>query len=161
MGGITPADLAAAEAVVRDAGESADSIGFEEAADLLQALDGLENAVKDTKALLRTELLRQVEKQPRRHNGITYDRRPKRTWIFDHEKIREAIARQFGVGQAYRSIVDALDAHAAVYISPSTTAKVGGLKKIGLDKKDAGSYRNDGYELDVVDTNIRDEDDDA
>lgn len=156
--GITPADVAAAADVVRAIGEMSDSIGFEEAAELRQALCELMPVVKDTIALLNTELLRQVETQPRRHNGYTYDRRPKRRWKFDHELIRQAIANQFGVGQARRSIVDALDAHAAIYVSPSTEAKVGGLRKVGLEKKDAGSYENLGYELDVTDTNIRDED---
>ena len=51
-----------------------------------------------------------------------------------------------------------LDLHSGIYVSPSSTAKVGGLDKIGLGKKDAGRYENLGYELDVVDTNIRDED---
>lgn len=160
--GITPADVAAAEDVVRAAGESADSIGFEEAADLLQAVERLETAVKDTKSLLRTELLRMVEAQPRRHDGITYDRKPKRRWTFDHELIRGTIVMSMldSYGPEVRDAVQrALDFHSGIYVSPSTTAKIGGLDKIGLGKKEAGRYENLGYELDVVDTNVRDETD--
>jgi hypothetical protein len=156
--GITPADIAAAADVVRAAGESADSIGFEEAAELRQALVALTMATKDSLALLNGELLRMVEAQPRRHDGITYDRRPKRAWRFDHELVRSRIVDAVA-GTGNRSVVmDALDLHSAIYVSPSTIAKVGGLEKIGLTKKEAGTYENQGYELEVVDTNIRDED---
>lgn len=164
--GITPADVAAAEAVVRDVGEMSDSIGFEEAADLRTALLTLLDATKGSLAVLETELLRQVEKQPRRYRGFTYDRKPKRSWRFHHEEIRQktvsTILAQTGPVPGLKdALVDALDLHSDIYISPSTEAKVGGLKKIGLEKKDAGRYENKGYELDVVDTNIRDENDET
>ena len=157
--GITPADVAAAEDVIRAIGEMSDSIGFELAAELRQALCKLTNTTKDTMALLNTELLRQVEAQPRRHNGITYDRKPKRTWRFDHEMIRSRIVDAVCDSGNRGVAMDALDLHSAIYVSPSSTAKVGGLDKIGLAKKEAGTYENLGYELDVTDTNIRDEDD--
>jgi hypothetical protein len=164
--GITPADIRAAADVVRAAGESADSIGFEEAADLRVALLELDKATKDSLAVLSGELLRMVEAQPRRHDGRTYDRRPKRTWRFDHELIRHSITdivceanHETGeVPDVAGAVVEALELHADIYVSPSTTAKVGGLKKVGLEKKQAGTYENQGYELDVVDTMIREDD---
>jgi len=163
---ITPADIQAAIDVVVAAGESADSIGFEEAADLRVALVELTNATKDSLALLSGELLRMVEAQPRRHDGRTYDRKPKRSWRFDHELIRRKITdlacesdhKTGEVPDVAGAVTEALELHADIYVSASSTAKVGGLKKLGLEKKTAGTYENLGYELDVVDTRIRDED---
>jgi hypothetical protein len=163
--GITPADIRAAADVVRAAGESADSIGFEEAADLRVALLDLQTATKDSLAVLSGELLRMVEAQPRRHDGFDYSRRPKTSWRFDHELIRHKITdlvcaadhKTGEVPDVAGAVGEALELHADIYVSPSSPAKVGGLRKIGLEKKQAGTYENQGYELDVVDTMIRED----
>jgi hypothetical protein len=156
---ITVADIDAAADVIAQVKENSDQVAFELAAGQRAALIRVKKAAEEAIAMLETELLRQVEKNPRSVGGLTYTRGPKKVTSWSHELIldrawKKALAdstnQQDGtidwdhLGQAIRELVTDL------YLSPSVKAKTGGLSYVGLKPADVSTETTKGTVLVVV-----------
>lgn len=141
---ITPEDIEAAGDVVRDAREQADHLGFEEAVSQRRELLTLLQEVKDALAMTEQEILRQVERSPKVSGGQTFVSGTDKVRTTNHELVLdrmwkkallEATDQEDGhvewelLGEIVREAVTGL------YLSPSVSAKRGGLQWVGLDPK--------------------------
>lgn len=145
----TPADIAAAGMVLDDVKEESDHLGFEEAVALREALLVLKKQTADTISFVESEMLRQCERAPKVVNidgrMLTFINGPDRSVKTDHHQVMTVLYRH-----ALRLATDDNDGHVDwgalgsileglvidTYLSPSTTAKAGGLSALGLGRKD-------------------------
>lgn len=155
---ITIADIDAACDVINEVKEHSDQVAFELAAGQRAALIRVRKAAEEAIVMLETELLRQVEQNPRKVGGLTYARGPKKVTTWSHEVILDrAWKKALGdamnsdgavdwdlLGQAIRELVTDL------YLSPSVKAKTGGLSYIGLKPEQVSSETTKGTALVVV-----------
>ena len=157
----TIVDLGAIQDEIHDRiTEQADSYDFEDAAATRQSLLDLIAEAKTAVSLLETTLLTQLEASGSRQIGtLLFKRKPNRVGRFRHDSIRAAVAKfartaacdDEGVTSPARAVDFAVQAMADLYVSPSTEAKVTGLRRIGLDKDAVLDQENKGYKLEVED----------
>lgn len=156
---ITVADIDAACDVINEVKEASDQVAFELAAGQRAALVRVKKAAEEAIAMLETEMLRQVEKNPRKVGGLTYASGPKKVTTWSHELIldrawKKALADATNsedgtvdwdlLGQAMRELVTDL------YLSPSVKAKTGGLGYVGLKPEQVSTETTKGSVLVVV-----------
>lgn len=140
----TPQDIQAATDVVHEAREQADHMGFEDAVAQRRELIVLLAAVKEALAFTEMEMLRQVERAPRVSGGQTFVSAPDKVRTTNHELILDRMWKK-----ALQDATDANDGHVewellgeavreivtSLYLSPSVSAKRGGLQWVGLDPR--------------------------
>jgi hypothetical protein len=156
---ISPEDLQAARQVVHEVGEESDDMDFTAAIQLRRELQRLAATVKSSLSLVETEMLRQVEKNAKTVNGVTYARTANKVARTDHERLLSlAYKRALGdatnpedgsvdwtlVGEAMSNIMTSL------YLAPSTTPKAGGLDFLGVEPSDVITETIKGYKLIVL-----------
>lgn len=141
---IEPEDLQAVTDVVKDAREQSDHLGFEEAVAQRRELLRLLAMTKDALAMTEQEILRQVERTPKVSGGQTFVAAADKTKTTNHNLILDRMWKQ-----ALKEATNQGDGHvdwgelgekvieivAALYLSPSTPAKRGGLGIVGLDPR--------------------------
>jgi hypothetical protein len=157
---ITPADVQAAIDVLRQAGDESDDMDFELATELRLAISDLIGHARTTVSLLETEMLRQVEEQPRQVGGLNYMAVNKYRDRDDHDAVEArvvAVARLQAVDQETGEIDPAEAARWAahwmrkIYVAPSHEAKKGVLDELELDVKQVRAREKVGRRLHVVD----------
>lgn len=145
----TPADIQAAGQVVVDVQEESDHLGFEEAVIMREALLALKKQVTDAISLVESEMLRQCERAPKvvdfDGRTLTFINGPDKSVKTDHHRVLTALYQH-----ALQLASDAEDGHVDwvalghileglvidTYLSPSTSAKAGGLSALGLGRRD-------------------------
>jgi hypothetical protein len=158
---ITPADVLAAIDVLVQAQNESDDMPFETAIALREAVEELKRRSNETIGLLTMEMLRQVEAAAKTVDGVTYIavNDSKDTW--DHDQIEArvvATARLAALDKTTGEIDPAEAARQAawlmrkIYVSPSTTAKVGALGELELDADDVRTRKTKGRKLHEVDS---------
>lgn len=148
-------DITAITDVLADIDEISDSLSIEEAADMLQAVEELMKAVRQTKGLLETQLINTLE-SPRVIDNRRYAVKNDGKWRPDHSKVQAAVKSHSLVD---RVTGEMFEAPAAVdramtfmhdlYVSPQGMPKVGGLGELGLDKPDVARFDKNGKRLSV------------
>jgi hypothetical protein len=158
---ITAADILAAIDVLRQAQDESDDIDFEVAVDLLAACRQLGREAKVTADLLQMEMLRQVEDAPKRVGTVNYMAVNDNTTTFDHDQIEAAvvaIAKEHLVDHETGEIDPVEVARQAahwmrrVYVSPSSSAKIGVLGELDVDVDTVRQRTKKGRKLYEIDT---------
>lgn len=158
---ITAADILAAIDVLEQAQEESDDIDFRLAVDLRKACQTLGRQAKRTADLLEMEMLRQVEGGAKDIDGIQYMAINDNKTTWDHDSIESwvvAVAREKSINKETGEIdVDEAARQGAhwmrrIYVSPSTTAKIGALGEMGLDGDTVRERETKGRKLYEVDT---------
>lgn len=157
----TVGDIEAIRAEIHDrVTEQADRFDFEDGAATRQALLDLIGEAQTAVSLLETTILGQLEASGSRQiDKLLFKRKPNRVERFRHDSIKAAVAKfarvaacdDDGVVSPARAVDFAVQAMADLYVSPSTTAKTGGLSRVGLSKTDVTDLENKGYKLEVED----------
>lgn len=154
---IDPVEIYASSDMVRQCGEEAENLEFDRAIELRDALQLLLAKAKTALANVEMDMVRQLEHQAKKINGITYTRRAVKTFKTDHERLlsvayQRALAdatQQDGnidweaLGEYYGNIIVSL------YLAPSTKPKVSGLEHLGVGKKQFTDERITGWQLGV------------
>lgn len=139
---VNAADLGAAIDLVGEAIEDSDSYDFEEAVAMRDALILLRARAAVAMDLIESEMARQLEGGERQWNGMTYKAVNKYRTRADHDAIEGhvltvakdvALDRQTGEIDLDEAVRQAAHLMRQVYVSPSTPAKSGALKSLGLD----------------------------
>lgn len=157
----TVGDLAALTAEIHDhITEQADKYDFEDGAATRQALLDLIAEAQAAVSLLQTTMLGQLEASGSRQIGsLLFKRKPNRVDRFRHDTIKAAVAKfartaacdDNGEISPTKAVDFAVQAMADLFVSPSSTAKVGALDRIGLSKTEVIDQENKGYKLEVED----------
>jgi hypothetical protein len=156
---ITAADIQAATDVVESVAELSDSMEFESAAEVRLALIDLKRVVAGALGLIETQMINRLEDAPRRFGDKTYEVVDDGVYRADHGVIldkAQEVARRRSVNPDTGEVntVKALEEFAfligSLYLSPSTTAKVGGIEAVGLDKRKVRRWEKKGRKLSVV-----------
>ena len=132
---VVKADIEAALDVITDLCEQADQIsGVEEVMDVLEQLGLLAAAVRRAQSMVEAQAVSLLE-QPVVISGRRYVKANEYKRRFEHERIAKLVADQALVYSTTGEIRSARDAVAkavalmqAIYVSPSTDAKVGALR---------------------------------
>lgn len=165
---ITAGDVLAAVDVLKALVEQVDDVpDMDTAGPLYQAVLAAKKQVGDALSLLSTRMTKLVDGQPVQVGDFVYMAKANNAWRFDHDAILAA-ARRLALENAYTEdgeidpglAVQHFERHVrALYISPSVTAKVGGLAglhafdddKGKVDKRRAGEFEYKGKKLEVED----------
>jgi len=158
---ITPADILAAIDVLTQAQNESDDISFELGVELRAACKELARQSKVTSDLLEMELLRQVEDGPKQVGSVNYLAVNDNKMTFDHDRIESDVvteARRRAVDEETGDIDPGEAARQAaymmrqVYVSASSTAKIGALGDVGVDIPSVRTREKKGRKLLEVDT---------
>lgn len=158
---ITAADILAAIDVLEQAQEESDDIDFELAVNLRKACQILGKQSKKTADLLEMEMLRQVEAGSKEFGGIQYVAANDNKTTWDHDSIEswvvgaartKAINTETGEIEADEAARQAAHWMRRVYVSASTTAKIGALGELGLDGEAVREREKKGRKLLEIDT---------
>lgn len=152
-----PADIDAACDVLYDvSAEATGGMGFDEAIAMRKALQHLITSARQTLSDVESEMCRQVEKNAKTVNGVTYMRTAKKSVTTDHERLL-SIAYQRALDEATNQSDGTIDWGAlgeylrdimiSLYLSPSTAPKATGLKYLGVGKKEHTTERITGWQL--------------
>jgi hypothetical protein len=162
---VTPADIAAAIDVLREAAEQSENMDFDDAVALVDAIKEMRSAAGVTISMLEMALLAQVEIAPRQVGGrafIAVDDGPLR---YEHDRIEsqvidwatlQATDRETGLTNAREAARQATWMMRQVYVSPSTTAKVAALKEMEIPMDEVRTKEKKGRKLHVVETEAHD-----
>lgn len=147
-------DIAAMADVLDGMAEDTDSLSVEAAVALRESVIELRRRAATLLGLIDTQLVSVLE-SPREFNGIRYSIVNDGKWRPMHSKIkaavkRDAVAIDTETGEM-RSAAEAVD-HAvetmyALFVSPSTFPKTGGLDDLSLDKGDVGRFEVSGRKV--------------
>lgn len=140
---MTPEDIRAAGDVLDDVAELSDSMTVEQAVAYREAANELWTKVKQTIGLLDTQLVTVLE-SPRAFNGMLYEvMQSDGKWRPDHMLVDQEVQRQSLINMETGEFRDpteavqaAMETMSDLYRSAQTMPKVGGLKKLGLNKWD-------------------------
>lgn len=156
------ADLQATVDYLADLTEQSDGLDMETAVDLSDELGRVKTAVRKLDDLLRTQMLAQLENGgPRQFGTRIFARSKDYKSRHDHEVIvRSAIDQamaaatdqETGEISPRRAAEAAARAMASFYVSPSSTAKVTPLKKLGVDRDAFETREFTGWKLSVTET---------
>jgi len=151
----TPADILATCDVLADVDETSDSLGIEDAVELLQAVKEMIAAARVTVGLLETQLCEILE-SPRVIDGRMYEIKNDGKWRPDHSKVEAEVKRRSVVNtdtgemvSAPAAVERAMGFMRKLYVSPQGMPKVGGLEALGLDKPDVARWEQQGKRLSV------------
>lgn len=154
----TPADIYAALDVVVDIGEESDSVDFEEAVYLMDALDALKERTAEVIDLLKMQMLAKLEDGgPRDFGGRLFKAIDDKVKRFDHKEIlRQAAIQAFMDDNGeIRKTGDAVELLATtmmdLYLAPSSKAKVGVLDRLGIDRDDVIEVERKGRKVFIKD----------
>lgn len=156
---ITAADLQAAVDVVAETAEQSDAMEFERAAEVRLALLELKRAVAGAVGLIETQMINRLEDAPRRFGDKTYEVVDDGVYRAEHEAIfdkatevarRRAINPDTGEVNTAKALEEFVYIVQSLYVSPSTTAKVGGIEGIGLDKRKVRRWEKKGRKLSII-----------
>ena len=162
---ITAADILAALDVLFQAQEESDDMSFDLAIELRAASRELARQAKKTADLLEMEMLRQVEDGPKMVGTVNYFAVNDNKTTWDHDRIESdvvarakeaALDRQTGEFVADEAARQAADMMRQIYVSPSTTAKMGALSDLGVDIPTVRQRERKGRKLHEVDTQAED-----
>lgn len=158
---ITAADILAAIDVLEQAQEESDDIKFELAVDLRKACQTLGRQAKKTADLLEMEMLRQVEAGAKQVGDINYMAINDNKFVFDHDLIESevvaaardlAIDRETGEIDPHEAARQAAYMMRQIYVSPSTTGKIGAINEVGMDLGKVREREKKGRKLLEIDT---------
>lgn len=156
---IDAADVLAVVDVIGLAAEQSDSMEFERAADMRLALLDLKRTVADALGLIETQMINRLEDAPRRYGDKTYEVVDDGVYRAEHGKILDqaqkvAMRRAVNPDTGEVNVAKALEEFAFItqtlYVAPSTTAKVGGIEGIGLDKKAVRRWEKKKRKLSII-----------
>jgi hypothetical protein len=159
MEDVQAVDLQATCDVVALAGEQSDAMEFERAAEIRLALVELKRTVAATLGLIETQMINRLEDAPRRYGNSTYEVVNDGVYRAEHDLIlaaaqevarRRAINPDTGEVDTARALEEMGYLVQSLYVSPSTTAKVGGIEAVGLDKRKARRWENKGRKLSII-----------
>ncbi len=146
-------DILAACDVADQLAREADDLSPEQALTLLEAVEAAEGALKNAAAFLRARALSQME-QPILVGSTAYSKvmdvkmRPRQLLI--RGAVIDAASRPDENGEvptAHEAATSAAEMMAALYVSPSTVPKTGGLKAIGIPYDDALTEEHTGWKI--------------
>lgn len=170
MADITAADILAAGDVVDQLAEVSDEMSFELTVELDEALAALARKVAGARGLLTTRQLQVLEAGAKTlPDGRVFVAVPDFAERFDHDAIGQAVV-DHAVRQATdtetgeiipkRAAEAAVAALLGIYTAPATKAKVTPLKEL-VDVKKVRKRENKGRRVQVLDSRIPEDDDDA
>lgn len=149
-------DLLAAADVLQQLTAEAEEMGAAAAIERLEALEAVTIQLNAAKAELKIRALRGLE-QPLAVGNRVYRKVPDIKKRFQHEKILTAMRKLVTRADSNGEIMSGTDAAEILtkmfektYLSPSTTAKTGGLKALGLTIDDVSLEESTGFKLDFV-----------
>lgn len=134
--------------------EQADSFDFEELVAASDALQAVFTTTCESLGIVKGEQIRQLESARTRVVGTrVFTRIPKRIERFDHDTIRRSVNT---LAVEYSDDVDAAVKKAtgmmgALYVVPSSKAKIGTLDALGIDRREVSSKETTGWDLRVED----------
>ncbi len=149
---IRPADIEAIGDVLAIINEQSDSLEIEEAVDLLRAVQELGSRCRTTIGLLSQQLV-QVLESPRTFDGTLYEVVNDGQWRPDHSSIKGAVKRAAAVNEdgEFRDPADAaeeaMELMYALFVSPATFPKTGGIERLGKKKSEVGRFEEKGRKL--------------
>ncbi len=154
---VTSTDIEPFGQMMSELADHSDTMSNEELDDAYRLLGQLKREVAGALATVEAEMLQRAQSDPFITKGVMNKASRKGKWRFDHQQIASRamnLAKVDTKTGEMRERDDALrtlqDLFADLYLSPSVTAKVGGLKRIGLEKKDAASFEHTGYDLERI-----------
>lgn len=152
---IEPADIEAANDVVYKCGQEAENLDFDRAIALRSRLLCLISDAKTALSNVEQDMVRQVEHQAKKINGITYTRGAVKSTTTDHERLLSVAYQRAlqeatqpdgnidweALGEYFGNIIVSL------YLAPSTKPKVSGLDFLNVGKKQYTTERITGWKL--------------
>lgn len=162
-------DLKATTAYVRgEITEKADTFDFDQLVALSDEITDVARAVREAAQLLSTEQTKQLEGGARTVGTRVFARIPKYAERWQHDVIAAGIRakamelacdHETGEVPAKQAVEIAVRLTQAAYVSPSTSAKVGTVRdELGLPLKEARLRENKGWDINVVETAVQDDD---
>jgi hypothetical protein len=147
--------LAATDVVEGVSEEATHGFGFEHAISMRRALQQHIAAARQALSDVESEMVRQVEKNAKTIDGVTYTRGAVKSFTTDHERLLSVAYQRAlqeatqpdgnidweALGEYYGNIMTTL------YLSPSTKPKVSGLEFLGVGKKQYTTERINGWKL--------------
>lgn len=121
--------------------------------EMLDALDGVAARLKAVTGAVKTQQLL-LTKEPVVHAGTVYASKPTGKWRPDKPKIRRQVIGKATHTKDGEPITDpevvagnVYDLMAALYVSPSTEPKSGGIELLGVKKKELMHWQHTGHEV--------------
>lgn len=159
----TPADIKAAGDVLVDVASEADNMGFEEATIMRESLFELRKQLGDAISFVESAMLRQCERAPKviqLDDGrvLTFINSPAKSTKTDHNKVLARLYRmaldestnpETGNVDWVKLGETVTDLVIGTYLSPSTTAKRGGLNALGISRRDVETSTTTGRKLNI------------
>jgi hypothetical protein len=165
-------DLQATTSYVRgEVTEHADDFGFEEAVALVDELERIKRTVVEAIGMLDARKLQLLEGGSRQVGDRVFASIPDGKTRFDHSMIKANVIEQSVLHAAKNRADDglktiaqlaaetAVDRMLDIYVSPSTQAKVGGLDRVGVKKKEVANFEASGRKIQVVDLKLKQDED--
>lgn len=154
MEDVTIHDLAACGDVFDWLYENADSLSAEKAIEMLEAAQQLHGRLRSAIHMLETQALKSIE-QPILIGRVAYSKKPSIKKRPEQNKIAARVCDLASqpdmdtgeVGTTYDAAVAAVEMMRALYVSPSTQPKVGGVRNIGYKMDDVTTEERTGWEL--------------
>lgn len=147
-------DAMAALGILEEIAEISDSLSAKDAIEGIAQLTQLQVQLGTTIALIKGQAIKTLE-QPMQVGNVIYYKDRVGKWRPDFQriagKVESASLCDPETGEIYDRPNDAV--HRAVqlmkalYVSPSTMPKVGGLERIGSSKDDVAEFERTGYEI--------------
>lgn len=128
--------------------ELADKFEFDEACDIVDALERVKKAIADAQSFVDGELLRQLEAGDRVHNGETFKRVRKYTERTDHDAVVKAVVNTAALHDTPHAAAYAAAATMQrLYLNKSVGAKKGEIDKLSVPRDAVFSREYTGWKV--------------
>ena len=159
---VTLADIEAIGDVVTWVAEQSEDMGLAAAIEMAEALAQLSTLIGKTKSLCEARAKKLMDGQPQKIGDKVYIEKATGKWRPDQSKIRRRVAVMSSCDENGEMLPSrdaaekAVDLMYALFVSPLTMPKQGGMKQLGLEAKDVAEWERTGSELKVIATEQED-----
>lgn len=157
-------NLALAIPALRDLTEISDGMNAAEALEVLDELLTVKRHLDAAISLVKSQAVKVLE-QPAQIGDTIWFRQEAGKWRPDARRINAAVKEQAAIDMETGEIRDGLEAAEtaialmrALYVSPSSMPKTGGLEQMNLTKKDVATWERTGWELGSKEVKVVDAD---